>query len=154
AGAREPVTLRGHKEKLHDLSFSPDGEWVATSSDDHTTRIWDVRTGQMLARLQGPWFVESAVFSPDGQYLAATYRAEAAQASVYQIRGRSEFRRLAGHRYGTQSLACHPRQNTLATGADDCDIIIWNTDTWQPRHRWHTAESYVSTLAYSPDGAL
>jgi WD40 repeat protein/serine/threonine protein kinase len=154
AGLKEPVSLRGHKEKVHGVEFSPDGEWVATWSDDHTTRIWDVRTGQMIARLQGPWFVFSAAFSPDGEYLAACYASGTYQAGVYQIRGRREHLRLAGHRYGTQSLAFHPRQPMLATGADDCDIIIWNASTWQPAHRWHTAESYVSALAYSSDGTL
>jgi WD40 repeat protein/serine/threonine protein kinase/tetratricopeptide (TPR) repeat protein len=154
SGLKEPLTLRGHKEKVHTVDFSPDGEWVATSSDDHTTRIWDVRTGQLIASLQGPWFVEAAAFSPDGQYLAACYRTYNKQANLYQIRGRREHRRLVGHRYGTQCLAFNPRESTLATGADDCDFIIWNADTCQPRHRWHTAESYVSALAYSPDGTL
>jgi serine/threonine protein kinase/WD40 repeat protein len=154
AGLKEPVSLRGHKEKIHGLKFSPDGEWVATSSDDYTARIWDVHTGQMIARLQGPWFALSAAFSPDGEFLAVSYGAAAYQVSVYQIRGRHEHRRLVGHRYGTQSLAFHPSQPILATGADDCDIIIWNASTWRPVHRRHTAECWVSALAYSSDGRL
>ncbi len=154
AGRKEPITLRGHKNNLHALAFSPDGEWVATTSFDHTARVWDARTAQMLAILRGRWIALSVAFSPDGELLAVSHGMGSEQVRLYHIRGRREQKRLAGHRYGATSLAIHPRQPVLASGADDGDIIIWDSETWRPRQRWHSAESRVSTLAFSPDGAL
>ncbi len=34
--------LNGHTKGLSDISWSPNGVYLATASDDHTIRIWDV----------------------------------------------------------------------------------------------------------------
>ena len=154
AGRKEPLILRGHKENVSKLAFSPDGEWVATTSNDYTTRIWDVHNGQVLAVVPGPWFMDAVAFSPDGNYLAISAMVNARTVSLYQLRGRREGRRLVGHTFGTQSLAFHPRLAWLATGADDCDIIVWDLGAGRPLRQWRTAETWVAALAFSPDGSL
>ena len=47
-------TLRGHRERVLDVAFSPDGEWIATGSRRLHARIWETRTGQNVATLPGP----------------------------------------------------------------------------------------------------
>jgi COMPASS component SWD3 len=34
--------LSGHTEGLSDIAWSPNSVYLATASDDHTIRIWDV----------------------------------------------------------------------------------------------------------------
>ena len=51
------------------MVFSPDGQVLATASEDKTARLWD-RQGQELARLNHEDEVKAVVFSPDGQVLA------------------------------------------------------------------------------------
>jgi WD40 repeat protein len=153
ASRRERLLLRGHNENVNQVAFSPDGSWIATASNDHTARVWDARTGQALAVLPGPWFVESVSFSPDGKRLAVG--ASGNRLSVYEISGREVQRRLAGHFYGAQSVEFHPRQPLLATGADDHAVVLWDAPSGTPTQRWPEAQrAYVPALAYSPDGAL
>lgn len=42
------ATLRGHSGMVNDVSFSPDGSRLLSSSDDGTVRIWDVASAHTL----------------------------------------------------------------------------------------------------------
>jgi WD40 repeat protein len=52
------------------VSFSPDGQRVATAGYDRTIRIWDARTGQEILILRGHTRQVSTVrILPDGHRL-------------------------------------------------------------------------------------
>jgi WD40 repeat protein len=63
---RESLKLTGHTDTLADGAWSPDGNLIATTSWDHTARIWDAITGHELLILEHPdrvWYLD---WSPDG----------------------------------------------------------------------------------------
>jgi WD40 repeat protein len=63
-----------HGAVVHTVYFSANGEWLVTSSDDKTVRIWDCRTGQPISdplRADDAG-VSSARFSPDGRQVVST----------------------------------------------------------------------------------
>jgi WD40 repeat protein len=47
----ERICMGGHKEVIFGLSFSPDGKYMATASQDSTIRIWDVASHRLKATL-------------------------------------------------------------------------------------------------------
>ncbi|HEY9633566.1 MAG TPA: hypothetical protein V6D14_09180, partial [Coleofasciculaceae cyanobacterium] len=46
-------TLQGHSGWVESITFSLDGQLLASSSLDQTVRLWKVGTGQCLQTLQG-----------------------------------------------------------------------------------------------------
>src|SRR5271157_6295054 len=65
-----PGTLRGHRDWIGRIAWSPDGRKLASPSADETIRLWDAETGQCLRTLDGhQGGVISAAFDPDGRSL-------------------------------------------------------------------------------------
>jgi WD40 repeat protein len=64
--------LRGHRDLVTAVAFTPDGKVLATASHDGTVRFWDLETGQERARLSdGPRQVDDLRFSANGRMLVA-----------------------------------------------------------------------------------
>src|SRR5438552_3020357 len=66
------LTLRGHTQAIYRVQYSPDGQRLATASEDRTAGLWDAATGKRLLTLPDhSGAVLTVSFSPDGKRLAA-----------------------------------------------------------------------------------
>jgi WD40 repeat protein len=69
-GGPQKAVLRGHEGRVNSVSYSPDGRYLASASDDGTTRLWNTQSGACLLHLRGhERAAGSQVFSPDGRQL-------------------------------------------------------------------------------------
>ena len=60
-----------HSEDIWSLRFSPNGEWLLSTSEDDTIGVWEVDTGALITRLVGHGAdVLCAAMSPDGTRIA------------------------------------------------------------------------------------
>jgi WD40 repeat protein len=61
-----------HTESIYKVSFSPNGEMIASASGDGTIKLWD-RYGNLISTMRGGSVpLLSVNFSPDDQTLVAT----------------------------------------------------------------------------------
>jgi WD40 repeat protein len=63
----------GHTDGIVSVVFSPDGQCIASASEDRTIRVWNSATGEAIAcPLTGHMGgVVRVAFSPDGRYIAS-----------------------------------------------------------------------------------
>jgi WD40 repeat protein len=65
-------TLRGHAAEVWGVAFSPDGQWVASGSEDNTVKLWNANTAELIRSFRGhSGLVRRVAFSPDGKLLAS-----------------------------------------------------------------------------------
>jgi WD40 repeat protein len=65
--------LEGHKAAPVCLSYSPNGQRLASASHDRTARVWDLQRGKCLLTFRGHGTrVHGIAFSPDGRRIAST----------------------------------------------------------------------------------
>ncbi len=69
-GEKAPIVV-GRQGQVTAIDFSPNGQLIAASSNDHTTKIWDIKRREHFATLRGhKEKVLDVAFSPDGEWIA------------------------------------------------------------------------------------
>ncbi len=65
------IAQLAHNGAVYHAVFSPDGQRVATTSEDLTARVWDAATGAPITPpLKHAYVPHEVAFSPDGRFLA------------------------------------------------------------------------------------
>ncbi|MEW5801630.1 MAG: trypsin-like peptidase domain-containing protein [bacterium] len=64
------VRCLSHEDRVTVIAFSPDGNYLATGSDDHTARLWETGSGKEVCCMRHRGRVTAVAFSPCGEYLA------------------------------------------------------------------------------------
>lgn len=163
--------VTGHEDEVLALAWNSNGKWLASASKDHTIRIWDNESGQIMTILEGHTdSVRDIAWTADGSKLAsashddtirlwdATHLLEV-QRSM-EVHGSFEPRRLEA--YGILSndeqdvytVAWHPDGKWLASAGDGGELRLWNASNGQhvvtvPKD---AQAGEINKVAWRPDG--
>jgi WD40 repeat protein len=134
----------GHTGCACGVVFSPDGQYLLTSSDDRTVRMWDVETGQELRRFAGHAdSLFDATFSPDGRSVVSGSYDKTAR--LWDIATGHEIKQFIGHTGGVGPVTFSPDGRYVLTGSQDRTARLW--DIWAETEPQHTA---AFIIGYGP----
>ncbi|KAI9011082.1 WD40-repeat-containing domain protein [Gaertneriomyces semiglobifer] len=117
----------GHQNRITDLTFSPDGRMLLSSSLDSTIRTWDLSSGYMIDAFRTDSVPRSVTMSPTGDFLAT---AHAGHVGIFLWLNRSLFEKVSLRNLSEEDiidlslpLAPHETKPDIADEADDDQMV-------------------------------
>jgi dipeptidyl aminopeptidase/acylaminoacyl peptidase len=138
--------------QIYHATFSPDGAYVLTASDDDLARLWYIKTGKEAAALPHPHRVRYAAFSRDGKMLLT---ASGQQLGVWDVAAPpqvpSEPKVSLTH---DDELVLYGEFSTdgreILSVTFDGTARVWNV--WTAQERTELRHSEITLARLSPDG--
>ncbi|MBA4150222.1 MAG: VCBS repeat-containing protein [Verrucomicrobia bacterium] len=140
--------LTGHTDWVVGVSFSPNGQFLASASFDSTVKIWRGTDGVLLRTLPLPRMGRCVAFSPDGTLLAIG--AGSGQLYIYRTSDWTQVFSLAGHTDDLYSISVSPDGTMLATGAYDRTARVWSLANGALLQTFN-GDGHVYGVAFTPD---
>ena len=145
------LVLSGHSDFVNHISYSPDGEMIATCSDDDTIRIWSTSSGDTLHVLHGhTGSVRGVAFSPTGLELVSC--SDDKTVRTWDTQTGEPLLILEGHDLRIRSVAFSPDGLQIASGDEYEGLALWDTHTGVFIRALAGHTDTVTGVVYSPDG--
>jgi WD40 repeat protein len=158
ADSASPIrSWKAHADAVNSLAFHPNGQLLATASDDHSVKMWVVETGQEVRTWNGhreP--VLSVTFSPNGRWTASgsadgKVRAWRTASGAIGLTCAAPRRLDEPTSSAVRCVAFSPDSSLLAYSTDKGQVQLLDIQTRQPR--WTLAgQEDIEAVAFRPDG--
>ncbi|MGQ0703071.1 MAG: caspase family protein [Gemmatimonadales bacterium] len=154
-----PKLLGGNVTGLHAVEFSPDGRWLAVSSDDQTIKSWDLVQGTQKGAVYAVGgYVYRFAFHPDGASMAVATESVRGDQRALALLDRATTRPLRGFQGHTSGIAAldfsKDGQRIAAAGEnEDRTIKVWEVASGRLLQSWDGHSSGAMTdLEFAPSG--
>ena len=143
-------TLTGHKGLVSSISWSHDGKYIASCSNDRTARIWNANTSTCIYILKGHTNnVWSVIWSPDGKYIASS--SEDGTVRIWDAITGTCIHTLEGHTNNVWAVVWSPDGKYVASKSQDATIRVWNAITGTCIYTLNGSYGGSSLTPWSPD---
>ncbi|MCG8333064.1 MAG: WD40 repeat domain-containing protein [Proteobacteria bacterium] len=140
-GKAELTIKRKKIGQVWDLTYSPDGKWIAVSSGG--LEIRKAKNGELLKRIKrkhGFWEIE---FNGDGDYLAG---GGFKKIEIWRTSRWEKIHNLESHKGDISSIRFHNLKNSLLSVSYDTTIKLWNTSTGRLLKTYQSPDKHYSLM--------
>ncbi|GIY87598.1 eukaryotic translation initiation factor 3 subunit I [Caerostris extrusa] len=135
------ASKQDHRDVVNDIQYYKDQTMFITASKDHTAKLFDTKTMDLLKVYKTERPVNSAAISPIREHVVlgggqeamdvTTTSARAGKffARFYHLVFEEEFARVSGHFGPINSVAFHPDGKSFSSGGEDGYVRIQNFDS-------------------------
>jgi len=141
SGDSDPITLGQHKDIVYFVTFSPNGELIASGGKDNLIKLWRVLDRQLVGVIKvQEKTIYSASFSPDNKWLVSGD--SGAQVNLWQVQqALDKWRKdqsfldtssetFEGHKLAVGRVVFNPTvPKIIASASDDATLRIWQIHT-------------------------
>ncbi|HLF36449.1 MAG TPA: WD40 repeat domain-containing protein [Anaerolineales bacterium] len=157
-----PLVFKAKVPGMAGLAIHPNGEralvgmgysifWDSPPAEDQRIWVWDLRTGEVLRRLEGHTNTPADIaISPDGR--RAISAGPEGLAILWDLESGAELLRIDNQGEVFVDVQFHPDGRTALTASTDTTLALWDLASGEVIRRFEGHEDWVNDLALSSDG--
>ncbi|MEG4053987.1 MULTISPECIES: serine/threonine-protein kinase [unclassified Microcoleus] len=153
--------LQGHSAPVNAVVINPQGNILASASDDKTIKLWNLQTGEFIHTFFGhSATVDAVAISPDGRMLVSgSFDRKVIEwkldkkAMIREFY--SDFGSPYSHRYGSvYSVAFSCDSGAIASGSGDQSIKLWNQRNGELVQKLSGHSDKVLSVSFRPQSMM
>ncbi|MEM1391907.1 MAG: caspase family protein [Cyanobacteria bacterium P01_H01_bin.150] len=142
-------TFINHNNQINSISLSPDGNVLATASDDYTVRLWKIDTLLTKTLFGHTDEVTSVKFTQNGQQIHSV--SDDGTMKIWRKDGKL-LNTLSAPINNITSFNISPNKE-IVFGSDDGILTIWSEDN-RLLHTLPAHRGWIININFSPDGKM
>jgi platelet-activating factor acetylhydrolase IB subunit alpha len=147
------ASLKGHTEKINDISYDPEGNHIASASSDTLIKVWDLNTRSCIKTFTGHDHSVTCIrWKSSGDYLISASRDETIK--LWDISTGFCVRTYKGHEKWVRMAIFNWNSTKIASCSDDTTIILWDYNKEAPVQVLYGHTNVIESVIFvnTPEG--